>query len=184
MTTTTEVSALTGTWAIDPSHSRLGFAVKHAMVSTVRGSFGLFDGTLVLDGDNPANSTATVSLDAASFDSGSKDRDQHVIGSDFLDVESFPTLSFTSTEVHSDGGGFILVGDLTIKDVTRTVSISVESDGVVTDPFGFTRAGFSGETQINRKDFGLTWNVALEAGGILVGDKVKITLDVSATKQD
>ena len=179
MTTTTERSALTGTWALDPGHSRLGFSVKHAMVATVRGSFTAFEGTLSLDGDNPANSSATVSLDASSFDSGSADR-----GADFLDVESFPALTFTSTEVRPKGDQFILVGDLTIKDVTRSIEIAVESEGVVTDPFGFTRAGFSGEAQINRKDFGLTWNVALEAGGILVGDKVKITLDVSATKQD
>ncbi|HYN75364.1 MAG TPA: YceI family protein [Candidatus Limnocylindria bacterium] len=183
MTITTERSALTGTWSLDPSHTRIGFAAKHAMVATVRGSFGVFDGTLVLDGDVPANSSATVTIDAASFESGNKDRDAHVRGADFLDVESFSTLTFTSSEVRPNGNDFVLVGNLTIKDVTQPVEIAVESEGVVTDPFGSTRAGFSGTATINRKDFGLTWNVALEAGGILVGDRVKITLDVSAVKQ-
>ncbi len=183
MTVTIERSALTGTWAIDPSHTRIGFAAKHAMVATVRGSFTTFEGTLVLDGDNPAASSATVSIDAASINSGSDDRDNHVRSADFLDVENFPALTFTSREVRVDGGDFVLVGDLTIKDVTRPVEIAVETEGIVSDPFGSTRAGFSGTTTISRKDFGLTWNVALEAGGVLVSDKVKITLDVSAVKQ-
>ena len=183
MTIATERSALTGTWALDASHTRIGFAAKHAMVATVRGSFGVFEGTLVLDGDNPTNSTAAVTIDAASFDSGNSDRDAHVRGEDFLAVETYPTLAFASREVRTNGDDFVLVGDLTIKDVTRPVEIKVESEGIVTDPFGNTRAGFSGEAQINRKDFGLTWNVALEAGGLLVGDKIKITLDVSAVKQ-
>jgi len=181
--TTTELSALTGTWALDPAHTRIGFSAKHAMVATVRGSFGVFDGTLVLDGETPANSTAQVSIDSASVDTGNADRDAHVRSGDFLDVEAFPKLSFVSTEVRIDGEDFELVGDLTVKDVTRSVTIKVETEGIVADPWGNTRAGFSGETTISRKDFGLTWNVALEAGGILVGDKIKITLDVSAVKQ-
>jgi polyisoprenoid-binding protein YceI len=181
--TATELPTLTGTWNLDPSHTRIGFSAKHAMVATVRGSFGVFDGTLVLDGERPENSTATVSIDAASIDSGSPDRDGHLRSGDFLDVEAFPTLTFASREVRVDGEDFVLVGDLTIKDVTRPVEIEVETEGIVADPWGNTRAGFTGEATINRKDFGLTWNVALEAGGILVGDKVKITLDVSAVKQ-
>ena len=181
--TTTELSALTGTWALDPAHTRIGFSAKHAMVATVRGAFGVFDGTLVLDGENPANSTAQVSIDSASVDTGNADRDAHVRSGDFLDVETFPKLSFVSREVRIDGDDFELVGDLTVKDVTRSVTIAVETEGIVADPWGNTRAGFSGETTISRKDFGLTWNVALEAGGILVGDKIKITLDVSAVKQ-
>jgi polyisoprenoid-binding protein YceI len=181
--TTTELSALTGTWALDPAHTRIGFSAKHAMVATVRGAFGVFDGTLVLDGENPANSTAQVSIDSASVDTGNADRDTHVRSGDFLDTEAFPKLSFVSREVRIDGDDFVLVGDLTVKDVTRPVTIEVETEGIVADPWGNTRAGFSGEATISRKDFGLTWNVALEAGGILVSDKVKITLDVSAVKQ-
>ncbi len=181
--TATELSALTGTWALDPSHTTIGFSAKHAMVATVRGSFGVFDGTLVLDGDNPSASSASVSIDASSVDTGNSDRDAHVRNGDFLDVDAYPTLAFTSREVRPDGSDFVLVGDLTIKDVTRSVEITVETEGIVTDPFGNTRAGFAGRTTINRKDFGLTWNVALEAGGLLVSDKITITLDVSAIKQ-
>ncbi len=181
--TATELSALTGTWTLDPSHTTIGFSAKHAMVATVRGSFGVFSGTLELNGDNPAASSATVSIDAASVDTGNSDRDAHVRNGDFLDVEAFPTLEFVSHEVRANGSDFVLVGDLTIKGVTRSVAIDVETEGIVTDPFGNTRAGFSGQTTINRKDFGLTWNVALEAGGLLVSDKVKIVLDVSAIKQ-
>ncbi len=180
--TATEISTLTGSWTIDASHTRLGFAVKHAMVAKTRGSFETFEGSLELNGESPASSSATVTIDAASFSSGDDKRDAHVRGNDFLDVEHFPTLTFTSREVRQDGADYIVIGDLTIKGVTRSVEIAVELEGVVVDPFGSTRAGFTGHTRINRKDFGLTWNVALEAGGILVGDRVDITLDVEAIK--
>jgi len=187
MTTATTGTALhtaTGTWEIDPSHTRLGFAAKHAMVTTVRGQFDAFSGTLVLDGTDPAASSASVEIDAASFSSGSLDRDNHVRSAEFLDVESFPTLTFVATSVRPLGGDeFLMVGDLTIRGTTRPVEIAAELEGVSTDPFGNQRIGFSGTTRISRKDFGLTWNVALEAGGVLVSDTVKITLDVSAVKQ-
>lgn len=179
----TDLSATTGTWVLDPSHTRLGFAAKHAMVTTVRGAFLDFEGSLHLDGDNPANSSATLVIQAASFDSGNGQRDGHVKGADFLDVEKYPHLTFDSTSVRTDGSDFVLVGDLTIRDTTRSVEIAVELEGLESDPFGNQRVGFSGSTTISRKDFGLTWNVALESGGILVSDKVKITLDVSAIKQ-
>ena len=179
----TDLSATTGTWALDPSHTRIGFATKHAMVTTVRGAFLDFEGTLELDGDNPANSSASLVIKADSFDSGNGQRDGHVKGADFLDVENYPTLTFHSTSVRADGDEFVLVGDLTIHGTTRTVEIAVELEGVAADPFGNQRVGFSGSTTISRKDFGLTWNVALESGGILVADKVKISLDVSAVKQ-
>jgi polyisoprenoid-binding protein YceI len=181
-TATTELSALTGTWTIDAAHSRLGFSAKHAMVTTVRGSFKDFEGTLVLDGADPAQSSATVTIQTASFDSGVADRDGHVRGTDFLDVESFPTLTFTSTKVVQDGDEYIVTGDLTIKGVTRAVDLKLEFEGSQKDPWGNDRSGFSGETTISRKDFGLTWNVALDKGGVLVSDKIKIQLDVSAIK--
>jgi polyisoprenoid-binding protein YceI len=179
----TDLSATTGTWVLDPSHTRLGFAAKHAMVTTVRGAFLDFEGSLTLDGDEPANSSASIVIQANSFDSGSAQRDGHVKGADFLDVENYPTLTFSSTEVRQDGSDFVLVGNLTIRGASRPVEIAVELEGVDKDPFGNQRVGFSGQTTISRKDFGLTWNVALESGGILVSDKVKITLDVSAIKQ-
>lgn len=186
--TTTTVSGVfataTGTWAIDPTHTRLGFATKHAMVTTVRGQFNAFSGTLVLDGDDAAASSASVEIDAASFSSGNDDRDAHVKSADFLDVESYPTLTFATTSVRQvSDDEFVLVGDLTIHGTTRPVEIAAELEGIHADPWGNERIGFSGTTQISRKDFGLTWNVALEAGGVLVSDKVKISLDVSAVKQ-
>jgi polyisoprenoid-binding protein YceI len=178
-----DLSATTGTWVLDPSHTHIGFAAKHAMVTTVRGSFLDFEGTLTLDGENPAASTANLVIQAASFDSGNEQRDGHVKGADFLDVEKYPTLTFQSTSVRQDGSDFVLAGDLTIHGTTRPVEIAVELEGTDADPFGNQRVGFAGSTTISRKDFGLTWNVALESGGILVSDKVKITLDVSAVKQ-
>ena len=182
MTVTTTTTQLTGTWTIDAAHSRLGFSVRHAGIATVRGSFAGFEGQLVLDGTNPANSTASATIDATSFTTGNEQRDGHVKSPDFLDVEKYPTLTFASTEVRPDGEDYVLVGDLTIHGVTQPVEIKVEVEGQAVDPFGNTRVGFSGETQINRKDFGLTWNAALETGGLLVGEKVKITLDISAIK--
>jgi polyisoprenoid-binding protein YceI len=183
MTTTTTRSPLTGTWTLDPAHSRLGFAARHAMVTTVRGSFTEASGVLHLDADSPTQSSAQVTIDAASFDSGSPDRDKHVRGTDFLDVDTYPTLSFVSKSVRPIGDDeYVLAGELTIKGVTRDVEIGINMLGTETDPFGNLRAGFEGSTQISRKDFGLTWNVALESGGVLVSDKVKITLDVSAIK--
>ncbi len=180
----TDLSTVSGTWNLDVAHTRLGFAAKHAMVTTVRGAFGEFEGSLTLDGDHPADSRAEVTIQAASFSSGNEQRDGHVRGADFLDVENHPTLAFRSTEVRADGDEFVLVGDLTIRGTTRPVQIAVELEGVEKDPFGNQRIGFSGETTISRKDFGLTWNVPLDGGGLLVSDKVKITLDVSAVRVD
>jgi polyisoprenoid-binding protein YceI len=183
-TTATALDQTTGSWAIDTSHSRLGFATKHAMVTTVRGQFDDFEGSLTLDGANPSNSASTLTIKTASFASGNADRDTHVRSGDFLDVDNYPTITFQSTGVSSSGGeDFVMTGDLTIRGVTRPVELAVELEGVSTDPFGNDRIGFSGQTVISRKDFGLTWNVALEAGGVLVSDKVKISLDVSAIKQ-
>ena len=178
-----DLTQYTGTWTIDPTHTRLGFVTRHAMVTKVRGSFTQFEGTLTLDGANPSASTAALTAQLASVDTGNADRDNHLRSADFFDVENNPAMTFATTSVkQTDGDEFVLVGDLTIKGVTRPVEIEVELDGIVTDPFGNTRAGFEGETEISRKDFGLTWNVPLDGGGVLVSDKVKIQLDVSATK--
>jgi polyisoprenoid-binding protein YceI len=183
MTTATALTPTTGTWVLDPAHTRLGFEARHAMVSKVRGSFGIFEGTLVLDGENPANSQATVVIDAASISTGSADRDAHLRSADFLNVEEYPTLTFTSTAVRHEGDAFVMVGELTIRGTTRPVEIRADLEGVVDDPWGNTKIGFEGLASLSRKDFGLTWNVALEAGGVLVSDTVKIVLDVQAARQ-
>jgi len=178
------LAAATGTWVIDPAHTRLGFSVRHAMVTTVRGQFDQFEGSLVLDGEDPAKSAATVTIQTASIATGSDDRDNHLRSPDFFDADTYPTLTFVASDVvaHNDED-FEMTGTLTIHGVSRPVTIKAEYQGLVNDPFGNERIGFAGETQINRKDFGLNWNAALEAGGVLVGEKVKIHLDVAAVKQ-
>ncbi|HZG93486.1 MAG TPA: YceI family protein [Mycobacteriales bacterium] len=182
--TTTTATTLTGTWAIDPSHSRLGFSARHAMVATVRGGFREFDGTLHLDEADPARSSAHVTIQSASIDTSVADRDGHLRSGDFLDVETHPTLTFTSTSARAAGDDeYVLVGDLTIRGVAKPVELAVTYLGTSRDAYGNLRAGFEAETTINRKDFGLVWNVALETGGILVGDKIKIAIDISAIKQ-
>lgn len=186
MTTTAPATLeqTTGTWTIDPSHSRIGFSAKHAMVATVRGQFAEFSGELTLDGSAPEQSAAAVTIVASSISTSSEDRDNHLRNADFLDVETHPEITFRSTGVRfSIGDDFVMLGDLSIRGATRPVELKVELEGLATDPFGNERIGFSGETTISRKNFGLTWNVALEAGGVLVSDKVKIALDVSAVKQ-
>jgi polyisoprenoid-binding protein YceI len=179
----TDYSAYRGTWTIDASHTRVGFVARHAMVTKVRGSFEDVAGSLVIDAANPSASTAEVTIALASVSTGSADRDAHLRSPDFFDVENNTAMTFASTAVKQDGDEFVMVGDLTIKGVTRPVELRIEPTGVATDPFGNVRAGFEGEAELSRKDFGLTWNVALEAGGVLVSDKIKIQLDVSAVKQ-
>jgi polyisoprenoid-binding protein YceI len=180
----TDFSAYDGTWRIDPSHTRLGFEARHAMVTKVRGSFTDVAGTLMIDAHNPSGSTAAVAVQLASVDTGSPDRDAHLRSADFFDVEVNPEMTFSSTTVKQDGDEFVMVGDLTIKGVTQPIELALEPTGVVTDPFGQVRAGFEGSSELSRKAFGLTWNVALEAGGVLVSDRIKIQLDVAAVKVD
>ena len=177
-------SELTGTWNIDASHSTVGFTVRHAMISKVHGKFNEFEGVLVLDGANPEKSTASLTIQATSIDTNSADRDTHLRSAEFFDAENMPTLTFVTTSVvpKSDAGAFNLHGDLTIHGVTQPVIIEVEVQGVGQDPWGNTRVGLEGETEISRKDFGLEWNAPLAAGGVLVGDKIKITLDIEAVK--
>ena len=184
MSSATPSAATATTWAIDPAHSVVELAVKHMMFSTVKGRFANVAGTVVLDETNLANSSVTAEIDSASIDTGEPQRDGHLRSADFLDVERFPTIAFRSTGVVPQGRSrFILVGDLTIHGVTREVSLEAELAGKGTDPWGGQRAGFAASTSINRKDFGLTWNQALETGGVLVSDQVKINLEIQATLQ-
>lgn len=182
--TTTHPTELEGNWKFDPVHSGMEFSARHAMVATVRGRFKLFEGVLVLDPSDPTRSTARVELDAASIDTGNPDRDGHLRSPDFLDVEHFPRITFESRRVEYKGGeDFTVWGDLTIRGVSREIELPVTFNGSAVDPYGNLRAGFEAATTVDRKDWGLTWNAPLEAGGILVGDKVKLHLGVSAIKQ-
>jgi len=177
--TTTDIA---GDYTLDPSHSRLGFSARHAMVTKVRGAFGDFEGTARIDTADPAASRVEVVIRPASISTGSEDRDNHLRSGDFFDTESFPTWTFTSTDVTREGTTWTIAGNLTLKDVTRPVSIDFEETGSATDPFGNQRVGFEGELTVNRKDWGLTWNAALETGGVLVSEKVKLDFDLSAIK--
>lgn len=178
------LAALTGDYAIDPAHSSIGFTVRHAMVTNVRGSFAQHEGTLHLDGSDPSRSTASIDVQIASVSTGIADRDAHLLGSDFFDAELFPLMTFRSTSAAQLGGDkYRISGELTIKDVTRPLSIDLEFAGSATDVYGSERVGFEGSAEILRSDWGLTWNAALEAGGVMVSDKVKLTFDISAVKQ-
>jgi len=175
-------SVLTGDYTVDASHSRLGFSARHAMVTTVRGQFGDFDGTAHVDAENPAASTVALTIRAASISTGTADRDGHLVSADFFDVENHPEITFNSTSVERDGTDWTITGDLTIKGVTKPVAIPFEETGTAVDPYGNTRVGFEGATTINRKDWDLTWNAALETGGVLVSEKIKLEFDISAIK--
>lgn len=180
--TSTHLSDLAGDYTIDASHSRLGFNARHAMVTKVRGQFQEFEGTAHVDTQTPANSTVELAIKAESISTGSPDRDNHLRSADFFEVEKYPAWTFRSTEVSRDGDEWTITGDLTIKDVTKPVTIEFEETGSAVDPFGNVRAGFEGSTTINRKDWGLTWNAALEAGGVLVSEKIKLEFDISAIR--
>jgi polyisoprenoid-binding protein YceI len=174
--TMTTIELTPGTWALDQAHTEVGFSVRHAGISKVRGQFTEADATLVV-GETLAASSVEATVKIASFDSNNDDRDAHVKGPDFFNAEQFPNMTFTATDVQGTPETFRLSGDLTIKETTQPVTFDVEFGGVAVDPFGATRAGFSASAQISRKAFGITWNAALEAGGVLVGDKVTITID-------
>jgi polyisoprenoid-binding protein YceI len=179
---TTAVDDIAGEYTIDPSHSHVGFQARHAMVTSVRGSFKTFEGTATIDTADPAASSVKLTIDVASVDTGSADRDGHLQSPDFFDAATYPAITFTSTAVERDGAEWAITGDLTIKDTTRPVTIVFEETGSAQDPFGNLRVGFEGEVAVNRKDWGLTWNAALETGGVLVSEKVKLQFDVSAIK--
>ncbi len=180
----TDLSALTpGTWNVDPSHSTIGFVARHLMISKVRGRFTDFSGVVEIAPD-PLQSTVTATVDLASITTGDEGRDGHLRSADFFDTDGgrSPDMSFHSTGIKEDHGDYVLFGDLTVKGVTRQVEFDLEFDGVNADPWGGTRAAFTAETEINRRDFGLEWNVALETGGVLVSDKVKVQLDIQVVK--
>ncbi|MDQ0376426.1 YceI family protein [Amycolatopsis thermophila] len=183
MTTSTTYPQLTGEYTIDPTHTRIGFVARHAMVTKVRGSFNEFSGTAKINGSDPSQSSVTVAIKANSIDTRNADRDAHLRSNDFLSMDEYPEITFVSTSVRQTGDtSFDVTGDLTIKDVTRSVTIPFEFEGTAQDPFGNTRIGFEGSTTINRKDFGVTWNAALETGGVLVSEKVTLEFEVSAIK--
>ena len=181
--TTSAIEDLTGDYSLDVAHTRIGFTARHAMVTSVRGSFQEFEGTAHLDAADPSKSSAKLTIKVASLTTGQEQRDAHLLSPDFFDVERFPEISFESTAVEQlDDDTYRLIGDLTIKDQTRPVAVDFTFNGSAKDPFGNLRAGFEGSASVNRKDWGLTWNAALETGGFLVADKVKFEFDVSAVK--
>lgn len=170
-----------GVWNVDPAHSGLNFTVKHLMVSKVRGRFKSFSGTITIDAD-PLKSSVVATAQVASIDTNDEARDEHLRTGDFFDVEKYPTIEFRSTKLEKDGDDFVLYADVTIKGVTKNVKFDLEFEGVGKDPWGNVKAGFTAEAEINRKDFGLEYNAVLETGGVLIGERVKLELDIQAVK--
>lgn len=169
-------------WDFDLTHSSISFHVRHLMVSKVHGSFHKWGGVLELDDNDLTNSRLDVTIDAASVDTKEDKRDTHLRSPDFLDVENHPNITFRSTKITKDGDSYQVIGDITIHGITKQVTLEVEGGGQVKDPWGGTRTGFSAKARLNRKDFGLTWNLALEAGGFVVGDKLEISIEIEAIK--
>jgi len=185
MTTALTTETLKGTYAIDPSHSLIGFSARHAMVTKVRGSFKEFEGTGRFDPADPENIEIDLTIEASSIDTGNEDRDAHLRSNDFLAMEEYPRISFTSTAVEATGDdSYRVTGDLTMRGVTKPVTVDFEFTGAAVDPYGNQRIGFEGSATINRKDWGINWNAALELGGVLVSEKVGLEFAVSAIKTD
>jgi polyisoprenoid-binding protein YceI len=181
-TVPTALAELTGTWTIDAAHSRIGFVARHAMVTKVRGSFNEFEGNAVVAADVAASS-ANLTIQVASIDTRNEQRDGHLKSNDFLAIDEFPTVTFVSTGVAATGPTTLeLTGDLTVRGVTNSVTIPFEFEGAAVDPYGNLRAGFEGSVTISRKDYGVTWNAALETGGVLVSDKIVLEFEISAIK--
>lgn len=180
---TTTTGEISGDYNVDPSHSRIGFSVRHMMVTNVRGAFGAFEASAHIDAATPADSSVQVSIDTASIDTGVADRDAHLRSADFFDADNHPKITFASTKVErTDETTWLVTGDLTISGTSKPVTITFEETGAAKDAYGNSRVGFEGSTSISRKDWGLTWNAALEAGGVAVSDKVKLEFDISAIK--
>ena len=185
MTTPTALTTLTGTYAIDPSHSRIGFVARHAMVTKVRGSFNEFDGSGYFDAEDPANSNLRLVIQASSIDTRNADRDGHLKSNDFFDMATYPEITFVSTAVERVADStYRVTGDLTIKGASKPVVVDFEYTGAAVDPYENQRIGFEGTTTVNRKDWGVNWNAALDAGGVLVSDKVTLEFDVSAIRTE
>ena len=178
----TDAPEITGHWDIDPTHSRLGFSTRHAMVSRVRGAFNEVSGSVDV-AEDLSKSSATVVIETASVDTRSEDRDTHLRSADFFDVETYPQMRFVSSAIDEvDEGSYIVTGELTIRDMTKTVSVPLELIGIDTDPFGNLRAGLEGSRRIDRKDWGVTWNTKLDSGGVLVSDKITLEFELSLIK--
>src|SRR5258708_5501503 len=171
-----------GTWTIDPLHSEVGFSVRHMMVSKVRGKFTKFSGELVT-AENPLESSVAAEIDLSSIETGAEQRDGHLRSPDFFDTENHPVMTFRSTGIRAKGDGYVVDGELTLKGVTKNVPLELEINGFGPDPYGGTRAGFTATGEINRQDFGVTWNAAMEHGGVVVSDKVNILLEIEAVLQ-
>jgi polyisoprenoid-binding protein YceI len=176
-------SSLAGEWRFDPAHTRLGFSTRHAMVTKVRGAFNDVEGVINVDAEEPTNSTVSVTIKVASIDTRNEQRDQHLRTNDFFDAPHHPEITFVSKRIDQiEENSFIVNGDLTIRGVTREIAIPIEFIGVERDPFGNLRAGFEGSRRIDRKDFGVNWNAALDSGGVLVSDRILLEFEVSAVK--
>ena len=170
-----------GTWSLDPTHTHVGFTVRHMMVAKVRGSFADFNAEITV-AENPIESTLAAVVQMASIDTGNGDRDGHLRTNDFFSIDEFPTMTLTSTSIEPKGDDYVLHADLTIKGVTKSVPFDLEFAGTGQDPWGNTKAGFSASATINRKDFGIEWNAPLETGGVLIGEQVKIEIDAELLK--
>jgi polyisoprenoid-binding protein YceI len=182
-TTTISTPVTTGTYNVDASHTRVGFVARHAMVTKVRGNFADFAGSGYFDAEDPTRSHLELTIQATSINTGNTDRDNHLRSNDFFDMETYPEIRFVSTKVEKvDEDNYEVTGDLTIKDVTKPVTVAFEVSGPVQDPWGNTRIGLEGKSVVNRKDFGVSFNVALETGGLLVSDKINLEFDVAAVK--
>jgi len=171
-----------GTWVIDPAHTEIGFSVRHLAISKVRGVFERFDAQ-VIAADNPADSSVTVTVEVASINTNNADRDAHLRTNDFFAPDEFPTMTFVSTGLRVDGDDFLLDGDLTLRGVTKPITLKGEFGGIATDPYGNTKAAASGTAVINRHDFGVSWNAAIETGGFLLGDDVTLMIEAQFTLQ-
>ena len=170
------------TWKLDPTHTTVEFSAKHLMISTVKGRITDIEGTIHLDERNPRNSSVKATLKAASLDTRTDQRDQHLRSADFLDVEKFPEIKFQSSRIEGDKDSFKLTGDLTIREVRKPITLDVEFEGSTKDPWGGERVGFSAKGKFDRRDFGLTWNQALETGGVVVVNEIKVRVEVEAIK--
>jgi polyisoprenoid-binding protein YceI len=187
MTATVAAAPVAGTrtaWKLDPAHSAVEFSAKHLMISTVKGRITDIEGTIYTDEKDPRNSSVEATLKAVSLDTRTEQRDQHLRSADFLHVEKFPEIRFKSTRIEGDKESFKLTGDLTIRDVTKPITLDVQFEGRNKDPWGGERVGFSATGKLDRREFGLTWNQALETGGVVVGNDIKINLEVEAIKVD
>ncbi|GHG51666.1 polyisoprenoid-binding protein [Sinomonas cellulolyticus] len=176
-------SSLAGEWKFDPAHTRVGFSTRHAMVTKVRGAFNDVEGTIFVDADEPTNSSVNVTIKVASIDTRNAQRDEHLRTNDFFDAPHYPEITFVSKRIDQvEENSFIVSGDLTIRGVTKEIALPLEFVGIETDPFGNMRAGFEGSRRIDRKDFGVNWNAALDSGGVLVSDRILLEFEISAIK--